>query len=72
MLAHYGEKDLDVNQDIPATEEAMKNYDKPDTYKIYPGAQHGFHIETSDRYHPEAAKEAWSKTLEFFKKYLQQ
>jgi carboxymethylenebutenolidase len=73
VLSHYGEKDPGVNQDIPATEAAMKQYGKSYTYKIYSGAQHGFHTATSpERYHPEAAKEAWSKTLEFFKKYLQQ
>jgi carboxymethylenebutenolidase len=72
VLAHYGEKDPGVNQDIPATEEAMKKYHKSYAYKIYPGAQHGFHTDTSrERYHPEAAKEAWVKTLDFFKKNLQ-
>ena len=71
VLAHYGEKDPNVNQDIPATEEAMKKYDKLYTYKIYPDAFHGFHTDTSDRYHPEAAKEAWAKTLDFFRKQLQ-
>jgi carboxymethylenebutenolidase len=72
VLAHYGEKDPGVNQDIPATEEAMKQYHKSYTYKIYSDAQHGFHTDTSpERYHPEAAKEAWSKTLEFFRQHLQ-
>jgi len=72
VLSHYGEKDPGVNQDIPATEAAMKQYGKSYTYKIYSGAQHGFHTDTSpERYHPEAAKEARSKTLEFFRQHLQ-
>jgi carboxymethylenebutenolidase len=72
VLAHYGEKDPGVNQDIPSTEEAMKKYNKSYNYKIYPGAQHGFHSDTSpERYHPGAAKEAWAKTLDFFRKNLQ-
>ncbi len=72
VLAHYGEKDPGVNQDIPATAEVMKKYNKPYSYKIYPGAQHGFYNDTtSDRFHPEAAKEAWGRTLELFKKNLQ-
>lgn len=72
VLAHYGEKDPGVNQDIPATVEAMKTYNKSYTYKIYPGAQHGFHTDNNpERYHPEAAKEAWARTLEFFKNNLQ-
>ena len=71
MLAHYGEKDPGVNQDIPSTEEAMKKYHKTYIYKVYPGAQHGFYNETTaDRFHPEAAKEAWNKTLELFAKKL--
>lgn len=50
----------------------MKKYRKSYSHKIYPGAQHGFHTDTNpERYHPEAAKEAWGKTLDFFKKNLQ-
>ena len=72
VLAHYGEKDPGVNQDIPGTVEAMKKFNKPYTDKIYPGAQHGFHTDDNpERYHPEAAKEAWARTLDFFKKNLQ-
>ena len=72
VLAHYGEKDPGVNQDIPGTEAVMKKYNKSYTYKIYPGAQHGFHTDTNpERYHPEVAKEAWGRTLDLFKKNLQ-
>jgi carboxymethylenebutenolidase len=72
VLAHYGEKDPTVNPDIPSTEEAMKKYNKSYAYKIYPGAQHGFHADTNpERYHPDAAKEAWTTTLAFFKRHLQ-
>jgi carboxymethylenebutenolidase len=72
VLAHYGEKDPTVNQDIPSTEQAMKKYKKSYTYKIYPGAQHGFQTDTNpERYHADAAKEAWTRTLDFFKKHLQ-
>jgi carboxymethylenebutenolidase len=72
VLAHYGEKDPTVNQDIPSTAEAMKKYNKSYTYKIYPGAQHGFHTDTNpERYHPDAAREAWTRTLDFLKRHLQ-
>jgi carboxymethylenebutenolidase len=70
ILAHYGEKDAGVNKTIAPAEEAMKKYNKPYTYKIYPGAQHAFNNDTGDRYHVEAAKEAWGKTIEFFRKQL--
>lgn len=72
ILAHYGGEDPGVNKTIPPAEEAMKKYNKSYTYKIFPGAKHAFNNDTNaDRYHPEAAKEAWDKTLEFFKKHLQ-
>jgi carboxymethylenebutenolidase len=70
ILAHYGEEDPGVNKGIPDTVEAMKKYEKSYTYKIYPGAGHGFHSDGGSRYHPEAAKEAWARTLEFFRKHL--
>jgi len=72
VLAHYGGEDPGVNKTIPAAEEAMKKYNKSFTYKIFPGAKHAFNNDTNpERYHPEAAKEAWGRTLEFFKKHLQ-
>jgi carboxymethylenebutenolidase len=72
VLVHYGEKDPRVTNGVPATEEAMKKYDKSFTYKIYPGAGHAFfHDARPDRYNPEAAKESWGRTVEFFKKNLQ-
>jgi carboxymethylenebutenolidase len=72
VLAHYAEKDPRITGAVPATEEAMKKYNKPYAYKIYPGTQHAFfHDQRPDRYNAEAAKEAWSRTLEFFKKHLQ-
>lgn len=72
VLAHYGEEDLRINEGIPATEKAMKQFGKSYTYKIYSGAKHAFNNDTRpDRYHPAAAKEAWEKTVEFFRKNLQ-
>ena len=72
VLAHYGEKDPGVNKVIPDTEAAMKKYGKFYQYTIYPGAQHAFNNDTNpERYHPEAAKQAWSQTLDFFRKHLQ-
>ncbi len=70
VLAHYGEKDPGVNQDIPTTVEAMKKYNRPYNHKIYPGAFHGFYNEATERYNPEAAKEAWGKTMDLFAKNL--
>jgi len=72
VLAHYGELDDRINPGLPKLEEAMKKYGKSFEYKIYAGAPHSFNSDTSPQsYRPEAAKEAWSRTLAFFKKHLE-
>ena len=72
VLAHYGELDPRITDQVPQVEAAMKKYNKPFEYKIYPKARHAFHSdESATNYNPEAAKEAWGRTLEFFKKNLQ-
>ena len=40
------------------------------TADIYPNVNHGFHNDTTPRYDEAAAKLAWSRTIEFFKKTL--
>jgi carboxymethylenebutenolidase len=37
---------------------------------VYPGTQHGFHNNSTPRYREAAAKLAWQRTVEFFKKTL--
>jgi len=72
VLGNYGEKDEPITSQVPKLEEAMKKYGKSFEYKIYPGAPHAFNNDTNpQRYQAEAAKEAWAKTLDFFKKHLQ-
>ena len=42
---------------------------KYEMYK-YPGTQHGFNNDTTPRYDEAAAKLAWQRTVDFFKKHL--
>ncbi len=71
VMAHYGGEDKRVNKSLDATVAAMKKYKKPFDYKIYPGAKHSLMSDNrKSRYHPKAAKEAWSRTQEFFGKHL--
>jgi len=64
-------EDERIGKGIDATVAAMKKYKKPFDYKIYPGAKHSFMSDNrKSRYHPVAAKEAWSRTLVFFGKHL--
>jgi len=72
VLGQYGGADERITAGVPQLEAAMKKYGKSFEYKIYPGAPHGFNSDTTPTsYREDAAKEAWSRTLEFFKKHLQ-
>jgi carboxymethylenebutenolidase len=70
VLAIYGEKDTRIDQGIPAIEEAMKKNGKTFEKMIYPNADHAFHNDTGTRYNPEAAADAWARTLAWLKRYL--
>ena len=52
------------------SEAALKAAGVSCTAHVYPGTQHGFHNDTTPRYDEAAAKLAWTRTLEFFGKYL--
>lgn len=68
---HYGGLDERINAGIPAYEEALKKAGKTYELYIYEGANHAFHNDTSAaRYNEAAAKLAWNRTLDFFKKYI--
>jgi carboxymethylenebutenolidase len=70
LLLHYAELDQRVNEGWPAYEAALKSADIKYTAHMYPGANHGFHNDTTPRYDEAAAKLAWSRTVEFFAKTL--
>jgi carboxymethylenebutenolidase len=72
VLGQYGGADERITPGVPQLDAAMKKYGKSFEYKIYPGAPHAFNTDTSpSSYREEAAKEAWDRTLGFFKKHLQ-
>jgi len=70
LLLQYAGNDQGVNAGIPAYEAALKANNKVYTVHMYEGTQHGFHNDTTPRYDEAAAKLAWTRTLEFFNKYL--
>ena len=70
LMLHYAGNDQRVNEGIPAYEAALKANNKVYQLFMYDGKQHGFHNDTTPRYDEEAAKLAWSRTLEFFNKHL--
>jgi carboxymethylenebutenolidase len=71
LLLHYAGLDERINAGIPAYEQALKDAGVDYTIFIYEGANHAFHNDTSEaRYDPEAAQLAWSRTIDFFERYL--
>jgi carboxymethylenebutenolidase len=70
LLLHYAGNDQGVNAGIANYEAALKANNKVYTLHMYEGKQHGFHNDTTPRYDETAAKLAWTRTLEFFNKYL--
>jgi carboxymethylenebutenolidase len=70
VLAIYGELDQRITGTAAAIEAAMKANGKIFEKVIYPGADHAFHNDTGPRYNPEAATDAWKRTLAWFGKYL--
>jgi carboxymethylenebutenolidase len=70
LLFNYAGNDQRVNEGIAAYEAALNANNKVYTSHMYEGKQHGFHNDTTPRYDETAAKVAWTRTLEFFDKYL--
>jgi len=70
LLLQYASLDTRINNGWPAYEEALKANNLTYTAHMYENTNHGFHNDTTPRYDETAAKLAWSRTIEFFNKYL--
>ncbi len=70
LLLQYAGQDERINAGIAAYEAALKENNKVYAVQMYDGKQHGFHNDTTPRYDAEAAKLAWTRTLDFFKQHL--
>ncbi len=67
----YAGNDKRINSMVGPYQEALKRANKNFTTEVYPNVNHAFHNDTSSaRYNEKAAKDAWVKTLAFFKKHL--
>jgi carboxymethylenebutenolidase len=70
LMFNYAGNDQGVNSGIAAYEAALTANKKVFVSNMYDGKQHGFHNDTTPRYDEGAAKLAWTRTLEWFNKYL--
>ena len=70
MLLHFAGTDERINAAWPAYEDALTKAGVKYQAFVYPNTQHGFNNDTTPRYDAEAAKLAWGRTLELFKRTL--
>jgi carboxymethylenebutenolidase len=70
VLAIYAGRDERINQGIPQIEAAMRRHGKTYEKVIYPDVDHAFHNDTGPRYAPEAARDAWARTLAWFDRHV--
>ena len=71
MMCHYAENDARINAGIPGFEAALKKAGIDYQIFIYEGAGHGFNNDSApERYHKEAATQAWKRTIDFFRQKL--
>ena len=71
ILGNYAGADMAITEsDINLLKQTLTKYGKTFDIKTYPEAPHAFFNDTRDSYRPEAAKDAWKRTLQFFNRYL--
>jgi len=70
LVFAFADNDERINAAWPAYEAALKRAGvKYEAFK-YPGTQHGFNNDTTPRYDPAAAQQAWGRMLALFNKTL--
>src|SRR6187200_363855 len=67
ILIQSAEVDERINASWPEYETALKAAGVKYERYLYPGTQHGFNNDTTPRYDEAAAKQAWQRTLAWFK-----
>jgi len=71
VLVHHGELDTRLASSWPAYDAALKMANVPHEGYIYPGAVHGFNCDaTPERYNKAAADLSWTRTVDWFNKYV--
>ncbi len=66
----YGQDDPRIVAGLPAFDAALSHAGVDHELRIYPDTGHAFFNDTRPSYRPEAARDAWSRTLAFFAQTL--
>lgn len=71
ILGLYGAEDGGIPVEaVEAMEAALTDAGVENEFHIYEGAPHAFFNDTRDSYTPDAADDAWPRTLEWFREHL--
>ncbi len=71
ILGLFGSEDTAVPpEQVGKFEQTLEELDKEAEIHVYEGANHAFANPSGERYDPEAAQDAWQKTLEFLETHL--
>jgi carboxymethylenebutenolidase len=70
VLAIYGALDTRVDATAARAEAAVRAAGLPYQVQIFAGADHAFFNDTGQRYAPDAARAAWSDTVDWLGRYL--
>lgn len=71
ILGLFGAEDRGIPvETVREFEQALADLGKPGAIHVYEGADHAFANPSGNRYHAEAAEDAWEKVLAFFEQHL--
>ena len=71
LIGLFGEEDANPSPaDMRKLDAELTKHGKIHEFYSYPGANHAFMNRHGARYHAEADRDSWPKTLAFFSKYL--
>jgi len=71
LLGFFGEEDGNPSPaDMKKLDAELSRFGKTHEFYAYPGANHAFMNRRSPRYHAQADRDSWPKTVAFFEKHL--
>ena len=71
ILGLYGADDRGISvESVRAMETGLNEAGLENEIQVYDGAPHAFFNDTRDSYRPEAASDAWMRTLAWFRDHL--
>lgn len=70
VIGFYGQLDTGITEKIPAFAEAMRKHGKSFEYHVYEETPHAFFNDTRKSYRIQAARDSFSRSLDFLNRHL--